>query len=140
MLIDPIRYAHLFPEIARFGTKRERWDAMWAAQLKAMRTWGFWLFPVVLVSLGFAFSFFFLPILVRSLGNVGFLGPPLLLLLLAGPMPGEHLWVCRRVIQLSLREQLIERGERVCLQCGYDLRGQDDPRCPECGEAFVRSC
>ena len=26
--------------------------------------------------------------------------------------------------------------ERVCDSCGYDLRGQIEPRCPECGEPF----
>ncbi len=26
--------------------------------------------------------------------------------------------------------------ERVCDKCGYDLRGQLEPRCPECGEPF----
>ncbi len=26
--------------------------------------------------------------------------------------------------------------ERVCDKCGYDLRGQIEPRCPECGEPF----
>ena len=26
--------------------------------------------------------------------------------------------------------------ERVCDSCGYDLRGQLEPRCPECGESF----
>ena len=33
----------------------------------------------------------------------------------------------------SLREQLVERGVPICLACGYDLRGQLEPRCPECG-------
>ncbi len=28
----------------------------------------------------------------------------------------------------------IERG--ICIECGYDLRGQVVPRCPECGTAF----
>lgn len=28
------------------------------------------------------------------------------------------------------------RQERVCTICGYDLRGQQEWRCPECGEPF----
>lgn len=28
------------------------------------------------------------------------------------------------------------RQERVCTNCGYDLRGQQEWRCPECGESF----
>ncbi|MGD8453252.1 MAG: hypothetical protein PVJ57_15655 [Phycisphaerae bacterium] len=35
-----------------------------------------------------------------------------------------------------LRQCLIERGVPVCLHCGYDLRGQTAPRCPECGQPF----
>ena len=29
-----------------------------------------------------------------------------------------------------------KRQERVCANCGYDLRGQIELRCPECGEPF----
>jgi hypothetical protein len=32
-----------------------------------------------------------------------------------------------------LREQLVARGVAICVACGYDLRGQIEPRCPECG-------
>jgi hypothetical protein len=42
----------------------------------------------------------------------------------------------RRAIQRSLREQLCAVGVPVCMACGYDLRGQVDPRCPECGRPF----
>lgn len=30
-------------------------------------------------------------------------------------------------------EALNNRGIPVCMNCGYDLRGQVEPRCPECG-------
>ncbi len=35
-----------------------------------------------------------------------------------------------------LRRNLAQLGGLVCEQCGYDLRGQIDPRCPECGLPF----
>jgi hypothetical protein len=35
-----------------------------------------------------------------------------------------------------LREYLQAQGVPVCLKCGYDLRGQVEARCPECGTAF----
>lgn len=38
------------------------------------------------------------------------------------------LWRHRRTIHN------IEEG--ICVKCGYDLRGQVVPRCPECGLAF----
>ena len=44
--------------------------------------------------------------------------------------------VGRNKVRRSLRSQLQEMSIPVCLQCGYDLRGQNEPRCPECGLAF----
>ena len=34
------------------------------------------------------------------------------------------------------RATVLERGGFRCQQCGYDLRGQALPRCPECGRQF----
>lgn len=45
-------------------------------------------------------------------------------------------WLFRGRLRRSLRQQLAERGHMICAQCMYDLRGQDDPRCPECGRAM----
>jgi hypothetical protein len=45
----------------------------------------------------------------------------------------------RKRIQRSLRSQLVARGTPICVECGYDLRGQLEPRCPECGKAFDQS-
>jgi hypothetical protein len=36
---------------------------------------------------------------------------------------------------LSVRTRRLERTKR-CVQCGYDLRGLPEPRCPECGTPF----
>jgi hypothetical protein len=49
------------------------------------------------------------------------------------------LWLARDRMQRSLRRQLLEAGRPVCIECGYDLRGQIEPRCPECGTAFDRT-
>lgn len=45
-----------------------------------------------------------------------------------------HLWIRPRIHE-NLRRQLLARGVPICLACGYDLRGQTVPRCPECGAA-----
>lgn len=37
----------------------------------------------------------------------------------------KHLWVL-----------LQQQGVAVCTGCGYDLRGQTESRCPECGSQF----
>ncbi len=45
-------------------------------------------------------------------------------------------WLWRHRCRRFLRSELIARGVPICLPCGYDLRGQNDPRCPECGATF----
>lgn len=47
---------------------------------------------------------------------------------------GYHFW--REPMRLVVRENLQAAGVPICLKCGYDLRGQEIARCPECGEAF----
>jgi hypothetical protein len=44
----------------------------------------------------------------------------------------------RDLLRRNLREQLVAQGVRLCLPCGYDLRGSHGPRCPECGAAIPR--
>jgi hypothetical protein len=46
----------------------------------------------------------------------------------------QFLW--RKPVQKRLREELVSRGIPICIPCGYDLRGQIEPRCPECGRGF----
>ncbi len=36
----------------------------------------------------------------------------------------------------AVRSFLCGLGLPTCLHCGYDVRGQTEPRCPECGRAF----
>ena len=45
-------------------------------------------------------------------------------------------YLVRKPLIRYLREQLAAKGVPICIECGYDLRGQVDPRCPECGTAF----
>jgi len=44
----------------------------------------------------------------------------------------------RNVVRDAFREFRYSkwRKEARCLECGYDLRGQTEPRCPECGTPF----
>lgn len=46
----------------------------------------------------------------------------------------QLLW--RRPLQQHLRQELVRRGKPICICCGYDLRGQSEPRCPECSQPF----
>ena len=45
-------------------------------------------------------------------------------------------WATQRGVRRFLRVQLVKKGVSVCLNCGYQLRGQVEPRCPECGTGF----
>ncbi len=45
--------------------------------------------------------------------------------------------VLRTVVRQRMKQEILE-GMRdpavpVCYKCGYDMRGQNFPRCPECG-------
>lgn len=42
----------------------------------------------------------------------------------------------RGPVRRALRVELCKRGVPVCVPCGYDLRGLQTRRCPECGAAF----
>jgi len=46
---------------------------------------------------------------------------------------GLRVWLILGLIRRSLREQLSARGVPICVECGYDLRGSETGRCPECG-------
>lgn len=45
-------------------------------------------------------------------------------------------WLQLNRLRADIRQQLLDAGVAVCLGCGYDLRGQTEPRCPECGQPF----
>jgi len=44
------------------------------------------------------------------------------------------LWLCRNSMRRSIREHLNASGIRLCLDCGYNLKGNVSGICPECGE------
>jgi len=46
------------------------------------------------------------------------------------------LYLMRRRLRPVLWQFMNERAMPTCMKCGYDLRGQVDRRCPECGTAF----
>lgn len=46
-----------------------------------------------------------------------------------------YVWLMRDVQRCILWKYLAARGIAVCLHCGYNLSGQVEPRCPECGRA-----
>ncbi|MGE5607712.1 MAG: hypothetical protein ACM359_00515 [Bacillota bacterium] len=143
---DHSRWLKVFPELAFIDDPAER-AVLWRAAVRTSR----WLFfasaiPLVvlvvfLVNVVFTRDPF--PLLRELLGIPD---RPLYYLRLIVPVivngtmgiwgPLCLFWLFRRRIQRTLRQQLLARGVPICLGCGYDLRGQLEPRCPECGTPF----
>ncbi len=44
--------------------------------------------------------------------------------------------IVHKPLQKAIRRALVERGIPVCVNCGYDLRGNVSGVCPECGKAI----
>jgi len=119
-------------DLAHFDTDEDRRNAFRAAVNRMYHSIWYWVFLVAgLVSVlnvkVIAMSLFEFP-----LGTVGviFGGMAVVTVLYGG------IWLWRRAIRRSLRQQLLARGIPVCLRCGYCLRGAPSTRCPECGSLF----
>jgi hypothetical protein len=50
--------------------------------------------------------------------------------------PAACIWIFRARMRKELHKRLLQRGIRTCVKCGYNLRGQVEPRCPECGTPY----
>lgn len=52
---------------------------------------------------------------------------------------GMFLWkpFRNRPVRRAIRQIISERGYPTCVQCGYNLTGLVEPRCPECGTGFT---
>ncbi|MFQ5495357.1 MAG: hypothetical protein ACE5EX_08235 [Phycisphaerae bacterium] len=122
-----------FSELALFTTPQQKKQAFRSAIWGLLRNPRYWLWMVGLVTLGSLLPFYMRrlhPALAAgwiTTASRGFFG---------GLGGLTMFWFCRAGIQRSLRRQLLDQGTAVCLHCGYDLRGQERPRCPECGRPF----
>ena len=121
------RYARLFPELCSFDDG--------AARRRALRTAAN---RVYLSSCVMGAVFLVGVIYLKSaIHRHGWLGE-VAVVVVAGAVCGSvgyiGLWFARRKVRFSLRQQLNEQGIRVCMGCGYDLRGQESRPCPECGD------
>jgi uncharacterized paraquat-inducible protein A len=74
--------------------------------------------------------------LLVSLGLSAWLSTIIVIVLCALLGSTVSLFAWHRPYIRFLRQYLQDHGVAVCLRCGYDLRGQTEPRCPECGTEF----
>ncbi len=47
--------------------------------------------------------------------------------------------VTNSITRKYIRKELASRGFSICVQCGYDLRGLIELRCPECGSRYDKT-
>jgi polyferredoxin len=127
-----------FPELARFEDEKQRKDAHKKAYKTLHRCWYYWVALIVLIIvlqlgaelLAYVIAPYAPSFMSRKL--IGIIGRGM-----SYSFAGlGAIWLVRSTITRSLRTQLNEAGLPTCMKCGYDLRGQVERRCPECGNPF----
>jgi hypothetical protein len=122
----------LYPEMGRFATQREAiLAARVAAQQKSFGSFRYFIkcqLAVLVCMPALALLLFLVSWDLRL--RVVFAAACFLLAVVWETVAG------RKHMRGSLRVQLIKQGVPICLKCGYDLRGLDTARCPECGSLF----
>ena len=123
--------SRVIPELAMFPTDKQRKVAMRnASSILGPRSSRLWLW--LLLFLMAAGGLIAVAPQITSLHPIaGRLWPSLIV-----PLMATWMWFCRSVVRRRLCEQLVAKGVPICIKCGYDLRGQNVPRCPECGTPF----
>lgn len=127
------RSSKRYPELQRFDSKEDAQAALKAWQKKLMKSPRFWLGLVAYtIAVGLFVTLIFVSIRQWFRIPMRLIGP-----VVGGVTGGTGMlgvtWFWWHQCRRYLRERLIARGVPICLKCGYDLRGQVEPRCPECG-------
>lgn len=128
------------PEVALFPTLEDRRKLLRDAQRALFaRNWRFYAYVVatalvtgLLVARGFPFLLRYTRWLVPD-QLMRFVALPLVLV---GIYYAGLALFWRASLRRFVRRRLVELGVPVCQKCGYDCRGQREPRCPECGARF----
>lgn len=118
-------FNRLAPELDRFRTDEQAEDA----QKRASSRVRFVAFFIVTCLLTFPSMS-----LLSTAGNCAWISIFNLPILFT--IAGVYLCLRRETFRRSIREDLRKIGVPICIQCGYDIRGQVEPRCPECGSPF----
>ncbi len=126
---------HLFPELAHFEDTDLREEALSQAKSNTgmLLVWRVLSSVCVILLIGTSYA---LPGSLSSNVLLDWVALWSIVILLAVVFFGGPTWLTRNRIRRNLRMQLIKHGIPVCCSCGYDVRGQIQLRCPECGQPF----
>lgn len=132
------RQSKFFPELDYLDSKKARRAVYRKALRRIFKSPRFWLIGVLYLTI-LPSVFLTLLYVVRRWTSIS-IPPAAFGGMVGGIIGGTFMsaiqYVFRYPIRRCMREQLVERGVPICVKCGYDLRGQTEPRCPECGESF----
>ena len=125
-----------YPELEHFETPAEGRRVLKAWQKQLMYTPRFWL-TVIGYTVAIGVTVALILVLLRPWLGLSSRSFAAIVASVTGVTGGVAIpWLSRRRCRRFLRAELVSRGVPVCLPCGYDLRGQQEPRCPECGTSF----
>lgn len=124
----------MFPDLNRLDDPNERTRIYGESSRKLLGRPMYWVI-LLATAIGMALALFVVVQLVRPYVRLpkavigGLTGG-----IIGGSITGIVQIFFRRPLQLEIRKRLVEKGIPICISCGYDLRGQIEPRCPECGK------
>lgn len=125
-----------YPELQHFDTREEAKQVVSAWQKQQMKMPKFWL-TLLAYTVGVGVLVVALLISIRRWVYI----PGSMYGGLVGGITGGSglvviTWFWRFRCRKFIRQQLVARGIPICIKCGYDVRGQIEPRCSECGTPF----
>jgi hypothetical protein len=122
-------YVRLYPELAVLDSAEERARVLRASNTEVLRGHKRQILGVACIACLLLLSLcYFL-----SKTRMGLAFAPIAAAFLAWAAILAIFWILHKPIRRSLRRQLRQQGVPICVECGYDLQGNESGRCPECG-------
>ncbi|UCE59492.1 MAG: hypothetical protein JSU63_18865 [Phycisphaerales bacterium] len=122
-----------FPELLRIESDSDRKDVLKKASKRVTYGAGYYLAFVAVVLCGVLVARVVQSACSRWGALPGYLAGTASALA-CGAAGGLLFLSAREKISRNIRLELVARGMPVCIECGYDLTGNESGVCPECGE------
>jgi predicted RNA-binding Zn-ribbon protein involved in translation (DUF1610 family) len=131
----PWPFRAIYPELRFIGSRSEQFKFLVEATANVTP-----LFSSILIIALLLFGNAIEAHIKRALGISGSLSDAVAAGVFILLMVGILSWMIIRDLSKTrciIRTELLQRGHELCVECGYDLRGQQQLRCPECGASVV---